>query len=122
MDLTTLDFQQARIKQILFKSPLRSVLYGVRVADDTLFSPRTNAIGQWIATVVKPRHPARIEVRNAERLLHQMLAASSTLVAQYSRGQIEEARRGLSQIDSLGEQLVAQLEALAKPGPAFAAA
>ena len=40
MDSNSLDFQQARIKQILFKSQLRSVLYGVREADEAFFRRR----------------------------------------------------------------------------------
>ena len=123
MDLNTLDFQQARIKQILFKSQLRSVLYGVREADDALFSPLGNALGQWLSTVVKPRYPARPEVREAERLLQQMLNTGRELVAQYRRGQIEESRRGLGQLDGYGEQFVSLLQKLgAGPGPLVAMA
>jgi hypothetical protein len=123
MDFNTLDFQQARIKQILFKSQLRSVLYGVREADDALFSPQGNALGQWLSDVVKPRYPARPEVREAERLLQQMLNTGRELVTQYRRGQIEESRRGLSQIDGFGEQFVALLQRLGQtPGTARFAA
>ncbi|GAC1377199.1 MAG: hypothetical protein NVS3B25_18760 [Hymenobacter sp.] len=123
MDLNTLDFQQARIKQILFKSQLRSVLYGVREADDALFSPLGNALGQWLNIVVKPRYPARPEVREAERLLQQMLNTGRVLVAQYRRGQIEESRRGLGQLDGYGEQFVNLLQKLGNgPGPLAVAA
>ena len=123
MDSNSLDFQQARIKQILFKSQLRSVLYGVREADDALFSPQGNALGQWLSTVIKPKFPLRAEVREAERLLQNMLGTGRELAAQYRRGQIEEARQGLTQIDRLGEQLVAVLQRLGQePRPGGAAA
>ena len=112
MDVNTLDFQQARIKQILFKSQLRSVLYGVREADEALFSPQGNALGQWLNAVIKPKFPMRPEVREAERLLQDMLRTGQDLAAQYRRGQIEEARRGLTQIDRIGEQLVTVLQKL----------
>ena len=112
MDSNSLDFQQARIKQILFKSQLRSVLYGVREADDALFSPQGNALGQWLSTVIKPKFPLRAEVREAERLLQDMLRTGQDLAAQYRRGQIEEARQGLTQIDRIGEQLVTVLQKL----------
>ncbi len=72
MDLTTLDLQQARIKQILFKSQLRSVLYGVRKADEALFSPQGNALGQWLSTQVKPRYPGHPAMREAEGLFQQL--------------------------------------------------
>lgn len=123
MDLNTLDFQQARIKQILFKSQLRSVLYGVREVDEALFSPQSNVLGQWLGTVVKPKYPGRPEVREAEHLLHEMLRIGRDLTSQYRRGQIEEARHGLAQIDRVGEQLVSTLQKLgAHAGPVGALA
>ena len=123
MDSNFLDFQQARIKQILFKSQLRSVLYGVREADDALFSPQGNALGQWLSTVIKAKFPLRAEVREAERLLQDMLRTGHDLAAQYRRGQIEEARLGLTQIDRIGEQLVEVLQKLGQgAGPLGAAA
>jgi hypothetical protein len=123
MDLNALDFQQARIKQILFKSQLRSVLYGVKEPDASLFAPQGTALGQWISNVVKPKFPNRLEVVETERLLQQLLSTGRDLVALYQRGQIDEARRGMSQIDRLGDQLVAQLEKLAPPtGPLAGAA
>ena len=118
MDLIALDFQQARIKQILFKSQLRSVLYGVREADEALFSAQSNALGQWLNTEVKTRYPGRSEVREAERLLQQLLSTGRELANQYRHGQIEEARRGLTRIDQVGEALVAVLQQLgARPAP-----
>lgn len=120
MDLTTLDLQQARIKQILFKSQLRSVLYGVREADEAMFSLQSNALGRWLSTEVKPRYPGRPEVQEAERLLQQLLAIGRELAAQYSQGQIDEARRGLTRIERVGEEMVAVLQQLSSPSPKLA--
>lgn len=122
MDSNSLDFQQARIKQILFKSQLRSVLYGVRAPDDALFSPQGNALGQWLSDVIKPKFPLRPEVREAERLLQDMLRTARGLATQYGRGQIEEARQGLTQIDRIGEQLVAVLQKLGQGAGQFGTA
>lgn len=105
MALSSFDFQQARVKQVLFKSRLRSVLYGVREADATLFSPADSPLGQWLHTVLKPSYGTRPEVREAERLLQQMLHTGQDLTARYQRGQIEEARAGLDQINRLADQI-----------------
>ena len=122
MDANTLDLQQARIKQILFKSQLRSVLYGVREADDALFSVQTSALGQWLTTVIKPRFPLRPEVREAERLLQDLFRTGHDLATQYRRGHIEEARQGLTKIDRIGEQFVSVLQTLGQgAGPLGAA-
>ena len=109
MDVNTLDFQQARIKQILFKSQLRSVLYGVREASEAMFSAQNNALGQWLEMAVKPQYSTRPEMREVERLLRRMLDTGRELVAQYQRGQIEEARSGMGRVDAHGEQLLAEL-------------
>lgn len=110
MDLTNLDFQQARIKQVLFKSRLRSVLYGVREADDALFSLRENPLGEWLNTIVKPKYGTYPEVREIERVLQQMLTAGQSLVRQHQRGELEESRTGLEQIDGYAEQIVTLLQ------------
>ena len=112
MNLSSLDFQQARIKQVLFKSRLRSVLYGVRQADENLLSPQHNPLAEWIRTVIKPQYGHHAEVADIERQLHQMLAVGQELVSQYRRGLIEEARSGLSRIDAHADRIAALLHSL----------
>lgn len=112
MALTSFDFQQARVKQVLFKSRLRSVLYGVRMAEPELFSIRENPLGQWLQTTVKPHYGALPEVREIERVLQQMLQTGQDLSARYSRGQIEESRAGLDQINGYAEQIESLLNRL----------
>jgi hypothetical protein len=110
MDITNLDFQQARIKQVLFKSRLRSVLYGVREPDEALFSLRQNPLGEWLYTIVKPRYGFVPAVFQLEQELSRMLDTARSLVQQYQRGQLEEARAGLERIDAHA----ARIEALLK--------
>ncbi|WP_426060220.1 hypothetical protein [Hymenobacter sp. B1770] len=119
MALTSFDFQQARVKQVLFKSRLRSVLYGVREAEPELFSIRDNPLGQWIQTTLKPALQTSAEVRDLEHLVQQMLQTGKELATRYSRGQIEESRAGLDQINAFAAQIEAllnRLEAGVKPG------
>lgn len=109
MALSLFDFQQARVKQVLFKSRLRSVLYGVREADAALFSSAESPLSQWVQTVLKPSYGTRPEVRETERLLQQMLRTGQELTSRYQRGQIEEARAGLDQINAFADQIDALL-------------
>ncbi|QKG52837.1 hypothetical protein [Hymenobacter sp. BRD67] len=109
MELTALDFQQARVKQVLFKSRLRSVLYGVREAEPGLFSMKENPLGQWLTTVLKPQYGHRPEVATIERLLRQTLDTGQGLVRQYQRGELEQARTGLEQIERLATEIEQQL-------------
>ncbi|MCI1186327.1 hypothetical protein MON38_02770 [Hymenobacter sp. DH14] len=105
MPLTSFDFQQARVKQVLFKSRLRSVLYGVREAEASLFQPNENPLGQWIQTALHPQHGTHPEVRALDHTVRQMLSAGQDLTTRYQRGQIEEARTGLDKIDAFANQI-----------------
>ena len=112
MEISAFDIQQARVKQVLFKSRLRSVLYGVREADPALFSRPDNPLGQWLDAVVKPRYGHHPEVREIETTLQQLLATGRELAAQYQRGLIEEARTGLERINTLSDRLNALFDQL----------
>lgn len=112
LDLSSLDFQQARIKQVLFKSRLRSVLYGVRDADAALLSRTDNPLGQWLDAVVKPRYGARPEVAQLEAALQRQLDAGRELLRLHQRGQLEEARVGLENIDTHAARIDELLRAL----------
>ena len=105
MALTSFDFQQARVKQVLFKSRLRSVLYGVREAEPELFSMRDNPLGQWLQTSVKPALGTKPEVHEIDHVHQQMLKTDQDLARRYQSGLIEEARSGLDQVNAYADQI-----------------
>ena len=115
MDLTSLDFQQARIKLVVFKSRLRSVLYGVREPEEALFSVWDNPFGQWVTLTLVPRYGLSPEIRTIERVLHQMLHHGHELVRNYQQGRIEEARAGLEQIEAYATSINQALHQLEQP-------
>jgi len=112
MALSSFDFQQARVKQVLFKSRLRSVLYGVREAEPDLFSLHSSPLGQWLHQLVKPSLGTHPEVREIERVLQQMLRAGQDLATRYADGHIEESRAGLDQINTYSDNIDALLTQL----------
>ena len=112
MDLTSLDFQQARIKLVLFKSRLRSVIYGVRTPEPDLLSRQHNPLGEWLTSIARPRYGHHPEIAEIEHTLQLMLSVGQELISQYQRGQIEEARTGLSRIDAHADQITSLLQQL----------
>ena len=112
MPLSSFDFQQARVKQVLFKSRLRSVLYGVREAEPALFSLTENPLGQWIQTVLKPQAAGQPAVRELEQVLQRMLSTGQDLATRYQRGHLEEARAGLDQVNAFSDQIETLLTSL----------
>ncbi|MCA8829293.1 hypothetical protein [Hymenobacter pini] len=114
MELTSLDFQQARIKQVLFKSRLRSVVYGVREPDESLFQLADNPFGAWLATTVRPQYGATVPYQRLEQELQQMLRTGKALVQQYQQGKLEESRAGLEQLDAHAAHIELLLQDLEK--------
>jgi len=111
MELHSLDFQQARIKLVLFKSRLRSVLYGVREADEELRSVYRTPLGQWLRTT-GARYAIYPEIREIERALEAMIGVGEELIGRFERGYIEEARAGLSLIEEHAGQIETLLQRL----------
>ena len=112
MPLSSFDFQQARVKQVLFKSRLRSVRYGVREAESALFSFTENPLGEWIQTVLKPQAAGQPAVRELEHVLQRMLNTGQDLATRYQRGHLEEARAGLDQVNAFADQIDTLLTSL----------
>jgi hypothetical protein len=112
MDLDNLDFQQARIKQVVFKSRLRSVLYGVRAPDPGLCARGDNPFGQWLTATLVPRLGPTAQVRRIEQVLEQMLRHGQDLVRAYQNGQIETARAGLDGIEAYATEIEVLLQQL----------
>jgi hypothetical protein len=112
MALSALDLQQARIKLVVFKSRLRSVLYGVREPDPALLSPEDNPFGQWLTSTVVPRVGLVPEVLTMQRLMAQLLDHGRQLTRLYQQGHIERARTGLEQIDRYAQQIEVALQQL----------
>ncbi|WP_400192305.1 hypothetical protein [Hymenobacter sp. B81] len=73
---------------------------------------RENPLGQWIASTLAPRFGRTAEVRSIERVLQLMLRYGQELVTMYQRGQIEDARAGLEQIDAYAAEIDAWLQHL----------
>jgi hypothetical protein len=74
--------------------------------------PRDNPLSQWFEEVVRPQYGSSPAAAALERAIQRLLDAGQALVAQYRRGQIEEARAGLEQVDAHAERIEALLRAL----------
>lgn len=105
MDKSSLDFQQASIKLVLFKSQLRSVLYGVRQFEEALLSPDGNPFGEWLTMVGRPRYGSQ-GLRAVEQAHRLLLQTANDLIRRYQRGELEAARGYMTQIDAVANQIM----------------
>ncbi|WP_114778408.1 CZB domain-containing protein [Botryobacter ruber] len=112
MNLAQIDFQQIRIKHILFKSKVRSVLYGGNY-DKTFFSS-SGPINLWFTTVGLVRYNMEPELRELAKINQELHQTALQLFSLYGNGKIEQALDGMKKIDQLSDsflKLIATLEA-----------
>jgi hypothetical protein len=105
MSLNPFAFQQARVQQVLFKSRLRSVLYGVREPEPALFEVAANPMHQWLEHELQPAYGTLPVVQELRRVLRRQLASGQELVQDYQRGRIEEARAGFARVEADAAEL-----------------
>ncbi|MCX2742072.1 histidine kinase [Pontibacter anaerobius] len=109
MNQAQVDFQQLRIKHILFKSKVRSVVYGGR-KDEAFFS-RSGPLGLWFSAIGRSRYASLPEMQELLRVQQDLDSAADQLFRLYGSGKIEEALAGLQKIE---ERSVKFLELLSK--------
>lgn len=111
MNPAQVDIQQLRIKHILFKSKVRSVLYGGNL-DEEFFSSR-GPINLWFSSVGTAKYSSEPEIAELYRLHQDLVMTALQLFSLYKNSKIEQAHEGLKLIDKSSERfllLLARLE------------
>jgi len=101
-----LDFEQVRIKHLLFKSKLRSILFGGLEDEKPILSDTDCAVGQWIynhALQVYGHIPEMIELEKVHAQVHEV---ARQLVNLYKEGKVSAARVGLSNVEKIADHLL----------------
>lgn len=110
MNLAQVDFQQLRIKHILYKSKVRSVLYGGNY--DAVFFSRSGPVSQWFSTVGAVRYSHEPELEQLSRVHDELNMTADELFSYYKNGKIEEAHDGLKNIEKKSEEFLSLLNRL----------
>jgi hypothetical protein len=111
MNSAQIDFQQIRIKHILFKSKVRSVLYG-GVFDSTFFSDN-GPISQWFQQVGNVKYAQEPELYSLQKTHNELLSNAKSLFNLYRNGSIDQAHLGMKDIEKLSDrfqELLNQIE------------
>lgn len=110
MNLAQIDFQQLRIKHILYKSKVRSMLYG-GVFDKVFFS-RSGPIGTWFSTVGAVRYASESEMSELAKEHRELEATTLELYRLYKGSRIDEAHEGLKSIEKSSDRFLSLLSKL----------
>ena len=111
MNSAQIDFQQLRIKHILYKSKVRSVLYGATF-DEAFFS-HTGPLSFWFNDTGLPNYGHEPELKQLAETHQDLNATALSLFKLYNNGKIDQAHEGLKTIESKSEHflgVLAQLE------------
>lgn len=111
MAFTKIDFEQARVKHILFKYQLRALLTGAEIDETPVQSEHECSLADWIKNNTFPvtATPELQELKRAHKAIH---AIARELIKKYRDGKTEEAWQGLDSINTTAEELVQALHAL----------
>lgn len=105
-----LDFEQAKVKHLLFKSKLRSILYGAQLIDEApVLSHFECTVGKWIYNHALKAYGHIPEMQELEKVHADIHSSARKLVALYRDGKVEEARRGLNDMEKIADNLVGLL-------------
>ena len=111
MNAAQIDFQQIRIKHILFKSKVRSVLYGGVL--DAVFFSEVGPISQWFLLIGLPKYGKEPELLSLHKTHNELLAYAHELFSLYKNGKIDQAHNGMRDVEKLSEKfqtLLTQVE------------
>ncbi len=105
-----LDFEQAKAKHLLFKSKLRSILYGSELIDETpVLSHYECAVGKWIYNHALKAYGHIPEMLDLEKVHADIHNSARELIAQYKEGKQDEARKGLTGMEKIADHLISLL-------------
>lgn len=104
MNAAQVDFQQLRIKHILYKSKVRSVLYG-GTYDVTFFS-RSGPVSAWFTTVGLVKYRQEPAMTELLRVHQELNTTADGLFHLYKSGKIDQAHDGLKNIEKRSEQFL----------------
>lgn len=110
VSLSKLDFEQARIKHVVFKSKLRALLYGVEIDSNPVLSHEACSLGRWIYEIAMPRIGYMPEVKELERVHSRLHTIAIRLWNEYKNGHQDEAHQGLAEIEEVAQELLQLLE------------
>jgi hypothetical protein len=106
------DFETAMVKHLLFKSKLRSFLYGSSLAQGPIRDPDECSLGIWIKERRRSSPGSLPEWAELDRAHRQVHVEANRLMDMRLQGFTEEAIAGLSDIHYLTDKITELLRTL----------
>ncbi|UYZ63285.1 CZB domain-containing protein [Hymenobacter weizhouensis] len=99
------DFDAASVKHLLFKSKLRSYLFGSGTSEAPIRDPQACSFGHWIAERALRTYGHLPESQQLDRLHIRIHEVANRLMDLHQRGRPDEAVAGLAEVNQLADQI-----------------
>lgn len=106
------DFEMAQVRHHLFKSKLRSALYGSGTAEEPLRNPHVCALGAWIRDRALGPYAHLPESHALDKAHLQIHQEASRLLDLHQRGQTEQALAGLTAVQVHADEITRLLHTM----------
>ena len=106
------DFETAIVRHLLFKSKLRSFLYGSATAEEPIRDSRVCALGRWITEHAQGPYRQLDEFQELDRVHRQVHQMASRLMDLRLAGQADQAIAGLADVQVLADRITQLLHTM----------
>ncbi|MFC5272144.1 CZB domain-containing protein [Adhaeribacter terreus] len=106
------EFEQARLKHLLFKSKLRAILLGANIDEAPVLSEHDCAFGQWMQTYLLKNCKDSPELKELETIHTDMHRLARIVVKNYHAGVEDASKNELRKIEVLGNRIMELLDIL----------
>ncbi|HYH15236.1 MAG TPA: PAS domain-containing protein [Flavisolibacter sp.] len=106
MENIHLDFEHAKVKHLLFKSKLRSILYGGTEDETPILSSKECTVGKWIYSHALKAYGYIPEMVELEKVHAEIHVVAQQLLDLYKEGKVSAARIGLTNMEKVAERLI----------------
>lgn len=114
MNLNRLEFEQARMMHLHFKTQLQAILSGAKIESAPLISEHACALGKWMHDHGLPQYSHIPEMQQLDHVHTEIHRCAGKLIGLYDAGNIDAARNGLTEMDDIAAQLAGLLSGIEK--------
>lgn len=106
------EFESALTKHVLFKSKVRSFLYGSDISLEPILDPTKCQFGKWIMETGLVRFKNIPEMHELEKVHLDIHNHAIKLVQLKQNGKTEEALAGINQLNNIADEMVKLLNSI----------
>ena len=106
------EFEQARLKHLLFKSKLRAILLGAQLDEAPVLSEHDCPFGQWMQTYLLKNCKNSAALKELETIHTDMHRLTRLVVKNYHAGVEDASKLEMQRIETLGDRILQLLDIL----------